>query len=139
MLDANQGLSRTWRVPVLRSSYWIKVRCVTNKFTLLELIFSSCNVQAGPGFAFVTSQEGVNWRDIASFYNDDTLYSVEDRNRALVDSEVADIYSVKEQEAILRMDNCWNEFAKETDTPLEPVAHKSPSSIPFQRGKGGSY
>jgi hypothetical protein len=98
---------------------------------------------AGPGCDFVTSQEGVNWSVINSLDDDDDdddddnyqFHSVEDRNRALVDSKVANICSVNEQDAILLVGNRWNEFAKETtDTPRKPVVHKSPS-IPVWQGR----
>jgi hypothetical protein len=98
----------------------------------------------GPGCEFVTNPDtGVDWSVVNGLFNDeeddeDVVYaSVEDRNRALVDTDVANIYSAREQEAILLVGNRWNEFAKtKTTSPfLKPVVHKSPSDIPMWQGR----
>jgi hypothetical protein len=99
----------------------------------------------GPGCEFVTNPDtGIDWSVVNGLLNEedddeDVVYaSVEDRNRALVDTKSANIYSAQEQEAILLVGNRWNEFAKtKTTTPLslKPVVHKSPSDIPMWQGR----
>jgi hypothetical protein len=88
----------------------------------------------GPGCDLVTSQEGINWNVINGLEDDDNLNSIEDRNRVLVDDNVANIYSAKEQEAILMVGKRWDEYAREGIASLEPVVHKSPS-VPMWQGR----
>ena len=90
---------------------------------------------AGPGCDFVTSSGGVNWSVVNGLDDDETFPSVEDRNRALVDSKAANIFHAKEREAVLLVGNLWNEFSKEKGSSLHPIVHKSPSSLPRWQGR----
>lgn len=58
--------------------------------------------------------------------NDLSALSVQDRNRRLVDPKRAEIYRVKEGEAVVMIGSRWNEFAQIPKNVLKPVIHKSP-------------
>jgi hypothetical protein len=90
---------------------------------------------AGPGCELVMNQDGVNWNAVNSL--DATFDSVEARNQFLVDPEVTNIYSAKEQEVALLVGNRWNECCKEgfEKQKLNPVVHRSPTSIPMWQGR----
>ena len=96
----------------------------------------------GPGCQWVVGQEGVNWKMVMQDEDDNdneqgefVTLSVKDRNRAIVQDNVATIYEAKEQEAVLLLGNQWpTTYAKkhmvEAMETFRPVLHKSPT-IPW--------
>ena len=67
-------------------------------------------------------------------HNDDeydhVMWSVEDRNRMLVDLSRADIYQSKKGEAVLIPGSCWDSYCKSSTTSAtKPVVHKSPEIL----------
>jgi len=62
--------------------------------------------------------------------NDIVSWSVEDRNRMLVDASLADIYHPNEGEAILIPGSTWDEYSlSRSPTSTKPVVHKSPGGL----------
>lgn len=78
----------------------------------------------GPGCDFLTSYEGVHWNQVNNRLVDD------------IDKDIATVYSVSEQEAVLLVGHRWSEFhrtrkKKEEMQSFNPVIHRSPSNIPL--------
>ena len=88
----------------------------------------------GPGCEIVL-ENGINWSAINGLEDDDSLLEIKDRNDLRVDSKLATIYRAKEQEVALLVGNKWNDFAKQSSTPLDPAVHRSPSEIPPWQGR----
>ena len=87
----------------------------------------------GPGCEFVKGRNGINWSAVNGLDDDALRIGVEHQNNLLVDSKVANIYSTREQEVALLVGNKWNDVAKDSDTILDPVVHRSPLNIqPWQ-------
>ena len=102
----------------------------------------------GPGCQWVVGEDGVNWKMVMQDEDEDdkdheqgefVTLSVNDRNRAIVQDDVATIYEAKEQEAVLLLGNQWpTTYAQKrmVDRDLDgmktfrPVLHKSPT-IPW--------
>jgi hypothetical protein len=63
--------------------------------------------------------------------NNDTIsWSVEDRNRMLVDVSLAHIYHTNEGEAILIPGSTWDKYSmSRSTTSTKPVVHKSPEGL----------
>jgi hypothetical protein len=96
----------------------------------------------GPGCQWVVGQEGVNWKMVMQDEDDKdheqgefVTLSVKDRNRAIVQDNIATIYEAKEQEAVLLLGNQWpttyakNHMVDAMET-FRPALHKSPT-IPW--------
>lgn len=90
----------------------------------------------GPGCQVVVGEEGVNWERMNGWNleekdndGEDVIdMPVIDRNRMLVNENIAEIYEATEQEALLLLGNRWKDYAKDkTIQHVLPVVHKSPT------------
>ena len=106
-----------------------------------SLVGRGCEVVLNSGTDDSSSQDGINWSAINGLDNDDVADVVEDRNKKLVDSKIADIYCAQQGEVMLLVGNRWDEFAKvkseskDNARSTHPAVHKSPSPIPFWEGR----
>eukprot|EP00980_Cylindrotheca_fusiformis_P029413 scaffold23471_cov141-Cylindrotheca_fusiformis.AAC.10 len=103
------------------------------------LVGPGCEVvRTAPETTTTTTEaaDGIHW-EVMNALDLPSDVSMQDRNRALVDETVAQIYSVKEQEVALLAGTRWNEFCKEEKKdhhPIKPAVHRSPK-IPMWQSR----
>jgi hypothetical protein len=95
----------------------------------------------GPGVEIVVGNNGVRWdafcRDDDTDEeneNDAILWTPKERNKQLVDMNVANVYCAPPGEAVLILGNEWNQCVTQSSSKLimQPVVHKSPEISQLQ-------
>ncbi|KAG7368192.1 DUF1826 domain containing protein [Nitzschia inconspicua] len=97
----------------------------------------------GPGVELVVGNKGVQWDafqtangedddddDDAPIEMEKVSWTPEERNRQLVDPNLANVYQVQEGKAVLMLGNEWNNYVSSVHSSkgaqVQPVLHKSP-------------